>query len=443
MHPQSVALSVLIDSGVRLSWPQAVALVQSIVAVGSTVPSRPRRPDLLDDLALDRDGGVFATSDEGVVLSVSELALLLGRLLPGDMAAARDRAPAGLQFAGSRALGLAAAPGFQSVEEFSRLLGRFEAGDRSQLLREVFEHYLVHTGRAQARYAEELHACAAPDLPGATSGLHEEPAETAATRPRVERRRSRITPDVARRLLRDADERHYRSRADGGAADTDESARAKASDRVRGDALPLDMLRRFLREADRATFESARRGDTAKEATGTAARGLTRMLLSPYLLLTYAGIAALAAIVVVGAIAEGYRRAPAIDALPGPSRVNRESVGLPAAPVPRTSTDDAPHRADTIQSARAAAAPRHATSQDVRHRSPRPSVKRPSAPSTVVREANNAADGGKRAPSIQANVPGRSAPVRLLGAVRRGFLRLFRRQPAAQQRDFTTTPAPQ
>ncbi len=172
-------VSQLISSEKRPGWQESVALAQSLAAICASSADGNDGARGIEQFAIDRHGDVFPTDDACPRLTVSEIALFLGQLLPPPHADRDNRAPAGLQFAIGRALGLVEAPPFESLEDFSAALARFERGDRRELLVRLFRR------------------CAGED-----------PARTD-----TERRQSGPSATVLRRMLRDADQARFAARA--------------------------------------------------------------------------------------------------------------------------------------------------------------------------------------------------------------------------------------
>src|SRR5205807_3405203 len=134
---------------------------------------------------VDSDGTVVCTCSAATP-AVSEVAILLHALLPPDT----TRAPGGLRYAIHRALLEVEAPPFDSIEDFSRTLARFERGDRADVVRGLVERAIAPTAAINGpeRFAP---------IP---ISKHQ-----AAKNQRVERRRAGPGADELRRQLREAD----------------------------------------------------------------------------------------------------------------------------------------------------------------------------------------------------------------------------------------------
>ena len=117
----TIPLSLLIERGVQIDAPEAVAIVQALASTKRGCPS-------MDHVEIDSDGGVRCRTSQGD-RHVQALAALLDRLLPKSGVAAP------LRYTVARGLGVVEAPPFESVEDFSRALVRFEAGDRAAIVR--------------------------------------------------------------------------------------------------------------------------------------------------------------------------------------------------------------------------------------------------------------------------------------------------------------------
>lgn len=163
----TVALSHLLDRGVRLNVGEALAVAQ----LAAIAPGRPA----VDNVEISSDGSVVCMNRSGEA-SVSALAVLLHALLPHDGVAAP------LRYAVARGMGAVTAPAYASVAEFSHALRRFEAGERSQIIRDLL-------ARA-ARSAPQ------PALPVAVSAAAAAARPDTATR-RVPAARPRVAAETA------------------------------------------------------------------------------------------------------------------------------------------------------------------------------------------------------------------------------------------------------
>ncbi len=125
----SVPIGELRRSGVVLEPHEAVALVQGLIhdrGAGGVTP--PFGPPSLDNVEIGADGSVICRACE-ITPAVAELAILLQALLPPGAPL-----PGGLRYAIARALHEVDVPPFDSVEEFSAALARYERGERAAVV---------------------------------------------------------------------------------------------------------------------------------------------------------------------------------------------------------------------------------------------------------------------------------------------------------------------
>ncbi len=243
MLTEGITLGQLLDSGIRLSWQESLAITQSVAEIGArnsnagsdcdgSAPS-----DLLSGFAVEADGTVTAVTEGCYKLTTSELALFLVQLLPGDGAPIDRRAPAAVHLAIGRALEVVEAPPFASVNEFTTALARLEQESRSELLKGVHARCIARL--APAREPASATSGGGERVPGTTEEVER---DRRTTGPRV---------DALRRMIRERDHYDYLVRADRLAK------RSRMSDRLssRAHGPSIEMLRRWLREADRQQFE--------------------------------------------------------------------------------------------------------------------------------------------------------------------------------------------
>ena len=121
----TIRLSHLLGRGVRLETREAVALAQELMARRSGIPTP-------ENIRLGSNGSASCVATDGVP-SVASIAGLLLTLLP----AGTPNVPAPLRYAIARGLETVDAPPFESLDEFSRALERFEKGPRRDLLRGI------------------------------------------------------------------------------------------------------------------------------------------------------------------------------------------------------------------------------------------------------------------------------------------------------------------
>ncbi len=125
--------------------------------------------------------------------AVSEIAILLESLLRGGGAPS----PGGLRYTIARALLDVEAPPFDSLDEFSRALMRFERGDRREIVRSLLS-------RADA--------VAASGEGGVPTDFVRTASEAEGGPVPTDRRRSLVTAADVRRVLREADRLRYEER---------------------------------------------------------------------------------------------------------------------------------------------------------------------------------------------------------------------------------------
>src|SRR5439155_15422134 len=184
----SVSLAALRERGVTLRPHEAVAIAQSLIhrrEASASVARPPYGPPTPDTVEVASDGSVVCIC-LAATPAVSEVAILLHALLPLE----KTRAPGGLIYAIGRALLEVEAPPFDSVDDFSRALSRFERGDREEVVRSLVERSLDRSGAASHSGG-----------PVRVEARH------------VERRRAGPGVDELRRQLREADRQCYEALA--------------------------------------------------------------------------------------------------------------------------------------------------------------------------------------------------------------------------------------
>ncbi|HZR24665.1 MAG TPA: hypothetical protein VFA59_13810 [Vicinamibacterales bacterium] len=170
----ALSLADIQRAGVAFTADEAVAIVQRLILEHDNgTPEPPFGPPSLANVRLTDAGGVECRACEATP-AVTEVAILLQAML-----ASTPHVPGGLRYAIARALHEVDAPPFDSVEEFSHTLSRYDAADRETIIRRLVE-------RAQASAGVDISA--------------------------FDRRRSIRSADELRRELRDADRRFYESR---------------------------------------------------------------------------------------------------------------------------------------------------------------------------------------------------------------------------------------
>jgi Tol biopolymer transport system component len=189
----AVSLAALRDAGVALLPHEAVAIAQLLIRhpdVSEPVAHAPYGPPTPESVEVEADGSVLCTCS-ATTPAVSEVAILLNALLPPEI----TRVPGGLRYAIGRALLEVEAPPFDSIEDFSRALARFERGDRREVVRGLVERSFTFA----PAYADH-------SFSPAPAVITREPAKP---QPFVERRRAGPRADELRRQLRDADRQFY------------------------------------------------------------------------------------------------------------------------------------------------------------------------------------------------------------------------------------------
>jgi hypothetical protein len=134
--PDTRTLNDLAGSGVALQPHEAVAIVQQLMAAPQATHelTPPPGPPSLDNVQIRRDGSVIYPAGASTP-AVFELAILLEAMLPR---ATTPRVPGGLRYTIARALHEVDAPPFDSIADLSAALVRFEKGDRTAVVRELF-----------------------------------------------------------------------------------------------------------------------------------------------------------------------------------------------------------------------------------------------------------------------------------------------------------------
>jgi hypothetical protein len=144
---EQLSVAELQARGVSLVADEAIAIVQALLTGGmaGTDPQRPLGPPSPSTILVGADGSVVLRGC-GVEPSVAEIGALLHQLLrPG-----RQRVPGALRYAIARAMREVLAPPFETLEELSRALARFEPGDRRETLRLLFARASAAPGSADS-----------------------------------------------------------------------------------------------------------------------------------------------------------------------------------------------------------------------------------------------------------------------------------------------------
>lgn len=186
-----VLIADLLARGVRIEAAEAVAITQQVIVQLTGELDLAAEPDapLLGpptpaNVFLGRDGSAICLGCQATP-AVFEVAVLLQTLLPAGM----GQVPGGLRYAMARGLHDVDAPPFESVDDFSRALSRYERGDRAAQVRDLV---------ARATGEPRVHAFGRPRAPSA---------------PAVDRRRTGPAPAALRRELHAADRLRFEQRA--------------------------------------------------------------------------------------------------------------------------------------------------------------------------------------------------------------------------------------
>jgi hypothetical protein len=139
----STTIAELLHSGIAVRPAEAIAIAQKLINdqhQGS--PQPPFGPPSIENVVIDEQGTVTCRAS-AVKPAVSEIGILLDRMLP-----AGTRVPRGLRYTLARALLNVDAPPFDSIEELSSALSRFERHQRDVVIRDLTERARALTGGA-------------------------------------------------------------------------------------------------------------------------------------------------------------------------------------------------------------------------------------------------------------------------------------------------------
>jgi hypothetical protein len=138
---QTVTVAQLQRSGVTLVPGEAIAIAQKLIHEPHPIAVRPPfGPPTPGCVSIDERGAVFCSGCD-VTPAVSELAILLEQMLPPG-----TRMPGALRYTIARALLNVDIRPFDSLEEFSGALARFEEASRDELLRSLYERWRTAPG---------------------------------------------------------------------------------------------------------------------------------------------------------------------------------------------------------------------------------------------------------------------------------------------------------
>jgi hypothetical protein len=139
----STTIAELLHAGIVFRPGEVIAIAQKLINdpyQGS--PQRPFGPPSIDNVVIDELGTVTCSAC-AVKPAVSEIGILLDRML-----SAGTRLPGGLRYTIARALLNVDAPPFDSIEELSSALSRFERNERDAVIRDLTERARAMTGGA-------------------------------------------------------------------------------------------------------------------------------------------------------------------------------------------------------------------------------------------------------------------------------------------------------
>jgi hypothetical protein len=198
---RSLSIAELLEREDRLEPHEAVAIVQQLIheahdGLGEE-PTVPAGPLSTDRVHLDADGSAVSVGSSATP-AVSEVANLLQSML----SVGTPQVPGGLRYAIARALLDVDAPPFDSLEEFSGALARFERGDRREVVRKLLR---------RAAPAPHIVGLSRRPIPlfsaraGEGSAVSTHPAFPSPS----DRRMSTVSVTELRRQLREADQRLF------------------------------------------------------------------------------------------------------------------------------------------------------------------------------------------------------------------------------------------
>ena len=158
------AAADILQAGVRIEPEEAVAIAQQLIAtfrstLCAEVVEPPFGPPTPDRVVLCDDGSVICRGCE-TTPAVSEIAALLQALLPPAPA----RVPGGLRYTIARAqLDVDVAP-FDSIDDLSETLARYERGARNQLVIRLLQRFAASRALVPAAVVERRRLVHATDL---------------------------------------------------------------------------------------------------------------------------------------------------------------------------------------------------------------------------------------------------------------------------------------
>jgi hypothetical protein len=151
-----ITIAELQQTNVAVRYDESIAIAQRLIEVslgreGAAEVRPPYGPPTLSNVFLDQAGTVTCAGCDAR-LAVSEIGVLLQQLLALDT----GRVPGAVRYTVARAMLEVDAPPFDSLEDFSEALARYERGDRDAALgRLVQRAAAAHTSLAAAPLAAD------------------------------------------------------------------------------------------------------------------------------------------------------------------------------------------------------------------------------------------------------------------------------------------------
>jgi len=152
-YTRTYSVADLKRSGVTLAAQEAIAIVQKLIHDRvSSAASPPYGPPTIENVELGQDGSVTCRACE-ITPAVAEAAILLQTLLPPGAPL-----PGGLRYALARALHEVDAPPFDSLNDFSSTLSRYERGDRTAIVRRLVRRAMAPAASRTLAHGERRRA---------------------------------------------------------------------------------------------------------------------------------------------------------------------------------------------------------------------------------------------------------------------------------------------
>lgn len=183
MEPRTLA--ELTGQNVEIAFADAVAIAQQLICdpdVGRDAQP-PYAPLTLESVAVTKEGAVCCLHTASTP-TVTEVGLVMQSLLRNS-----PSLPGGLRYTVSRAIHEVEAPPFESVEDLSKALERFEAGDRREQIASLYQRAGAQSESKANLVSSTASEAGTPDYP--------------------ERRTRQQSAASLRRQLREADQRFY------------------------------------------------------------------------------------------------------------------------------------------------------------------------------------------------------------------------------------------